>query len=520
MAWARGRTTGAVAAYENLCCSIGEKPADVALAWLLHNPAVAAPIIGPRTIDQLEGSLRALELRLDGDTLQRLDEIWPGPGGPAPEAYAWQTQTWRHTENTMTSEFDVKDLSLAEAGRRRIQWAELEMPVLRQIRERFAKEHPLKGTKVSACLHVTTETANLMRALQAGGAEVVLCASNPLSTQDDVAASLVTHDEIPVYAIKGEDNETYYKHIHAALDLEPQFTMDDGADLVSTLHKERRDLLEGMRGGTEETTTGVIRLRAMAADGALAYPIIAVNDAMTKHFFDNRYGTGQSTIDGIVRATNILIAGKTFVVAGYGWCGRGLAMRARGMGANVIVTEVEPLAALEAVMDGFRVMPMAEAAEVGDIFCTLTGDINVIDAHHFERMKDGAIVSNSGHFNVEVNIPALEAMAVEKRQPRPFIDQYILKDGRRINLLGEGRLINLAAAEGHPASVMAMSFANQALSLEYLMQHADELENRVYTIPEALDREIARLKLEAMGIRIDVLTEEQKTYLASWEEGT
>jgi adenosylhomocysteinase len=420
----------------------------------------------------------------------------------------------------MTVEFDVKDPKLAEGGRRRIQWAEKEMPVLRHIQERFAKELPLKGTKVSACLHVTTETANLMRTLQSGGADVVLAASNPLSTQDDVAASLVAHDEIPVYAIKGEDNETYYKHIHAALDIKPNFTMDDGADLVSTLHKDRRELLDNVRGGTEETTTGVIRLRAMANNGALEYPIIAVNDAMTKHFFDNRYGTGQSTIDGIVRATNILLAGKTFVVAGYGWCGRGLAMRARGMGANVIVTEVDPLAALEAVMDGFRVMPMEEAAPIGDIFCTLTGDINVIDQHHFDRMKDGAIVSNSGHFNVEVNIPSLESMAVEKRKPREFIEQYILPDGRSLNLLGEGRLINLAAAEGHPASVMDMSFANQALSLEYLFKHAEELENMVYTIPEDIDREIARMKLEEMGVEIDTLTEEQETYLASWEEGT
>jgi adenosylhomocysteinase len=374
--------------------------------------------------------------------------------------------------------------------------------------------------RVSACLHVTTETANLMRTLQMGGAESILCASNPLSTQDDVAASLVTHFEIPVFAIKGEDTETYYRHIHATLDNQPQVTMDDGADLVSTLHKDRRELLKGVTGGTEETTTGVIRLRAMAADGALAYPIIAVNDAMTKHFFDNRYGTGQSTVDGIVRATNILLAGKTFVIAGYGWCGRGLAMRARGMGANVIVTEVDPLAALEAVMDGFRVMPMNEAASIGDIFCTLTGDINVIDQQHFESMKDGAIVANSGHFNVEINIPALEEMATEKRMPRPFIEQYLLPNGRSINLLAEGRLINLAAAEGHPASVMDMSFANQALSLEYIQKHAGELENKVYTIPEAIDRQIAELKLQSMGIEIDVLTEEQKKYLASWEEGT
>jgi len=420
----------------------------------------------------------------------------------------------------MGEKFDVRDRKLAEGGRRRIEWAELEMPVLRGIRERFTKERPLEGTRVSACLHVTSETANLMRTLQAGGADTVLCASNPLSTQDDVAASIVTHFEIPVFAIKGEENVTYYKHIHAALDHQPHVTMDDGADLVSTLHKDRRDLLEGVRGGTEETTTGVIRLRAMAADGALAYPVIAVNDAMTKHFFDNRYGTGQSTVDGIVRATNILLAGKTFVVAGYGWCGRGLASRARGMGANVVVTEVSAMAALEAVMDGFRVMPMLEAARLGDIFCTVTGDINVVDRAHLEVMKDGAIIANSGHFNVEINIPALQEMSAEKLQVRPFVEQYTLKDGRRLNLLGEGRLVNLAAAEGHPASVMDMSFANQALSLEYLLQHADELENKVYTIPEAVDREIARLKLEAMGVRIDVLTDEQKRYLSSWEEGT
>jgi adenosylhomocysteinase len=420
----------------------------------------------------------------------------------------------------MSLEYDVRDLNLAEGGRRRIEWADHEMPVLRHVRERFAKEQPLKGTRVSACLHVTTETANLMRTLQIGGADTILCASNPLSTQDDVAASLVTHYEVPVYAIKGEDTETYYQHIHATLDNKPHITMDDGADLVSTLHKDRRETLDGVQGGTEETTTGVIRLRAMAADGALAYPIIAVNDAMTKHFFDNRYGTGQSTVDGIMRATNILIAGKTFVIAGYGWCGRGLAMRVRGMGANVIITEVDPLAALEALMDGFRVMPMIEAAPIGDIFCTLTGDINVIDRHHFDVMKDGAIVSNSGHFNVEINIPVLEEMADETRRPRQFVEQYILPDGRRINLLAEGRLINLAAAEGHPASVMDMSFANQALSLEYILQHSDELENKVYTIPEDIDREIARLKLETMDIKIDVLTEEQKKYLASWEEGT
>jgi adenosylhomocysteinase len=420
----------------------------------------------------------------------------------------------------MSQSHDVKDLRLAEGGRRRIEWAEQEMPVLRQIRERFEKERPLQGTRVSACLHVTTETANLMRTLQAGGADTVLTASNPLSTQDDVAASLVSHSEIPVFGIKGEDNTTYYKHIHATLDHRPHVTMDDGADLLSTLHKERRELLKEVVGGTEETTTGVIRLRAMAADKALAYPVIAVNDAMTKHFFDNRYGTGQSTVDGIVRATNILLAGKTFVVSGYGWCGRGLANRARGMGANVIVTEVDPLAALEAVMDGFRVLPMSQAAPIGDIFCTLTGDLHVLDKPHFEVMKDGAIVANSGHFNVEINIPALEQMAREKRRVREFVEQYLLPDGRRVNLLAEGRLVNLAAAEGHPASVMDMSFANQALALEYMVKHAGEMEGQVYPVPEVIDREIARLKLEAMGIRIDVLTEEQRKYLASWEEGT
>ena len=420
----------------------------------------------------------------------------------------------------MSDRFEVRDVSLADGGRRRLEWADDEMPVLRHIRERFAKERPLKGTRVAACLHVTSETANLMRTLQLGGADLVLCASNPLSTQDDVAASLVTHFEIPVFAIKGEDSATYYRHIHAALDHKPQITMDDGADLVSTLHKDRRDLLGGVRGGTEETTTGVIRLRAMAADGALGYPVIAVNDARTKHFFDNRYGTGQSTIDGIVRATNILLAGKVFVIAGYGWCGRGLASRARGMGANVVVTEVDPLPALEAVMDGFRVLPMLEAARIGDIFCTVTGDVHVIDRPHFEVMKDGAIVANSGHFNVEINIPALEALAVEKRKAREFVDQYRLPDGRRISVLGEGRLINLAAAEGHPASVMDMSFANQALSLEYLLSHAGELEKRVYTIPDEIDREIARLKLASMGMGIDSLTDEQRKYLTSWEEGT
>lgn len=416
--------------------------------------------------------------------------------------------------------YDVKDLKQADGGRLRIEWAEREMPVLRQIKERFSKERPLKGLRISACLHVTTETANLMKTLQAGGADVVITASNPLSTQDDVAASLVTHDEIPVYAIKGEDNIIYYKHINAALDHKPHFTMDDGADLVSVLHKDRRELLDGVLAGTEETTTGVIRLHAMAADKALNFPIIAINDALTKHFFDNRYGTGQSTLDGVIRATNVLLAGKVFVVAGYGWCGRGLASRAKGMGSDVIVTEVDPMKALEAVMDGFRVMPMEAAAKIGDFFVTVTGDINVIDKHHFELMKDGAIVANSGHFNVEINIPALAEMSKSKRLVRPFVDEYVLGDGRRIFILGEGRLINLAAAEGHPASVMDMSFANQALSLEYLCKNASKLENQVYSVPEEIDKNIAKLKLATMGIHIDSLTPQQVKYLGSWEEGT
>jgi adenosylhomocysteinase len=420
----------------------------------------------------------------------------------------------------MTVKCDVKDLGLAPKGKLRIEWAEQEMPVLRLIRQRFEKDKPLKGVRLSGCLHITTETASLALTLQAGGADVVLCASNPLSTQDDVAACLVAEYGIPAFAIKGEDNETYYRHISAALDHEPHLTMDDGADLVSTLHKERIELIDNVIGGTEETTTGVIRLRAMEKDGALRYPILAVNDADTKHFFDNRYGTGQSTIDGIVRATNVLLAGKTFVVGGYGWCSRGIAMRAQGMGANVIVTEVDPLRALEAVMDGFRVMPMLKAAEVGDIFVTSTGDLNVIDKPHIEVMKDGALLANSGHFNVEVNIPALEEMAVEKRRMRDFVDQYVMSDGRRISLLGEGRLINLAAAEGHPASVMDMSFANQALGSEYMVKQGKNLEKKVYSVPEEIDREIARLKLTAMGIEIDTLTDEQKRYLISWKEGT
>jgi adenosylhomocysteinase len=418
-------------------------------------------------------------------------------------------------------DYDIKDLDLAPAGRRRIEWAAREMPVLDLIRERFAKEKPLSGVRMSACLHITTETANLARTLQVGGAEVVLTASNPLSTQDDAAAALVSYYEIPVFAIKGEDNDTYYEHIHAALDHEPHITMDDGADLVSTLHQNRTELIGNVIGGTEETTTGVIRLRAMAKDGALAYPIIAVNDAMTKHLFDNRYGTGQSTMDGVVRATNVLVAGKNVVVAGYGWCSRGIAMRADGLGGNVIVTEVDPLRALEAVMDGFRVMPMAEAAPQGDIFITSTGDINVIDGRHFEVMKDGAIVANSGHFNVEINIPKLEEMAEQSpRRVRPFVDEYVLPDGRHIYLLAEGRLVNLAAAEGHPSAVMDMSFANQALCAEFMLNHAEELDQTVYDVPQEIDREIARLKLQAMGIEIDVLTAEQEEYLASWEAGT
>ena len=420
----------------------------------------------------------------------------------------------------MAKEYDVKDVSLADAGRRRIEWAEQEMPVLRLIRERFAEEKPLKGIRITACLHVTTETANLMRTLKAGGADVRLCASNPLSTQDDAAAALATLYDVPTFAIKGEDNDTYYRHIHQAVDHGPQLTMDDGADTVGVLHKDRTDLLEGIIGGTEETTTGVIRLRAMAADGVLRYPIVAVNDATTKHFFDNRYGTGQSTMDGILRSTNILVAGKTVVVGGYGWCSRGIAMRAEGLGANVIVTEINPLRALEAAMDGYRVMPMSEAAKIGDILITSTGNKNVIDRHHFEAMKDGAMVANSGHFNVEINIPALQELAVSVHEPRPFVQQFTLADGRRISLLGEGRLINLAAAEGHPSAVMDMSFANQALCAEHMVKHADELEKTVYPVPEEIDKMIAALKLTAMGIEIDVLTPQQAKYLASWEEGT
>ena len=416
--------------------------------------------------------------------------------------------------------YDVKDIKLAKEGALRIEWANQNMPVLNRIQKRFAKEKPLKGVRIGACLHVTTETASLMKTLKAGGAKVSLCASNPLSTQDDVAASLSKNDQIPVFAIKGENHKTYYAHINAVLDTQPQFTMDDGADLVSVLHTKRKELLAGVQGGTEETTTGIIRLRSMAADGVLKYPIIAVNDAQTKHFFDNRYGTGQSTIDGIIRATNRLLAGSHFVVCGYGWCGRGVAMRARGLGANVIVTEVDPLPALEAVMDGFTVMPIRKAARIGDFFCTLTGDINVIRQEHFATMKDGAIVANSGHFNVELDLDGLKKIAKSARVIRPFVEEYTLKDGRRINILGEGRLINLAAAEGHPSSVMDMSFANQALSIEYMVKLKKPLNKEVYAVPDKIDKMIAKEKLAAMGIAIDKLTAEQKKYLASWEMGT
>jgi len=417
-------------------------------------------------------------------------------------------------------EYDVKDLRLAKEGKLRIEWAKQSMPVLDRIKERFAKDKPLKGIRLGACLHVTTETAALMQTLKAGGARLGLCASNPLSTQDDVAASLVKHEKIPVFAIKGENNKTYYEHINAVIDLKPMYTMDDGADLVSILHSERKEFLDFVRGGTEETTTGIIRLRSMAAAGVLKYPIIAVNDANTKHLFDNRYGTGQSTIDGIIRATNRLLAGSRFVVCGYGWCGRGVAMRARGMGANVIVTEVAPLRALEAVMDGFSVMPIKEAAKIGDIFCTLTGNVNVLSKHHFKIMKDAAIVCNSGHFNVEIDLPGLESMTKRKRQIRPFTMEHVLKNGKRINVLADGRLINLAAAEGHPPSVMDMSFANQALSIEYMIKRDKTLPVEVYPVPSVIDKMIAKEKLAAMNIAIDTLTREQKKYLASWEMGT
>jgi len=415
---------------------------------------------------------------------------------------------------------DIKNIDLADLGKKRIEWANQSMKVLQLIRKEFIKKQPLKGTRIAACLHVTAETANLAITLRDGGAEVALCASNPLSTQDDVAASLVRDYNIPVFAIKGEDNETYYGHILACLDRRPHITMDDGADLVTTALTKRTDVLDGIIGGTEETTTGVIRLRAMAKQGVLRYPIVAVNDADTKHMFDNRYGTGQSTIDGIVRATNYLLAGSTFVIAGYGWCGRGLASRARGLGAEVIITEIDPTRALEAVMDGFRIMGMDQAAKIGDIFCTVTGNKNVIRKEHFETMKDGAIVSNSGHFNVEIDIPSLEKLSSSKRTTRPFVEEYTLRDGRKINLLGEGRLINLASAEGHPPSVMDMSFADQALSVEFLVKNHATLEKSVFPVPSDLDKRVAKLKLESMGIRIDKLTPEQEEYLASWNEGT
>ncbi len=417
-------------------------------------------------------------------------------------------------------QYDIRDISLADKGKKRTEWAFQSMPVLQAIRKRFISAQPLAGIRIAACLHVTTETANLMATLRDGGASVVLCASNPLSTQDDVAATLVRDYGIPVYAIKGENNEVYYSHIASALEHKPHITMDDGADLVTILHTKRQDLAAGVIGGTEETTTGVVRLRAMAKEGVLRYPVIAVNDALTKHFFDNRYGTGQSTIDGILRCTNVLLAGMNFVVAGYGWCGRGLAMRARGQGANVIVTEIDPIKAIEALMDGFRVMTMSEAAGIADIVVTVTGNRAVVAREHFERFKTGAILSNSGHFNVEIDIEALERMALSHRTVRDFVEEYVMKDGRRIYLLAEGRLINLAAGEGHPASVMDMSFANQALSVEYMIANHASLEKKVYAVPEPIDKDVARLKLEAMGIDIDRLTPEQEAYLASWSEGT
>jgi adenosylhomocysteinase len=419
-----------------------------------------------------------------------------------------------------TKRHDVKDLGLAPEGVRRIMWADRQMPVLAAIRERFEAEQPLSGFRISACLHVTSETANLMRTLKAGGADVVLCASNPLSTQDDVAAALVDEFDVSVFAIKGEDNDTYYRHIEAAVDHKPQLTMDDGADVIGVLHKARREQLGDVIAGMEETTTGVIRLKAMEADGALAFPVIAVNDARTKHLFDNRYGTGQSTIDGIIRATNVLLAGKRFVVAGYGWTGRGVAMRARGMGSHVIVAEVDPMRALEALMDGYEVMPMSQAASIGDIFCTATGDKHVLAREHVELMKEGAILCNTGHFNVEIDIAALRSLAVETREARRFVEEFTLADGRRLYLLAEGRLVNISAAEGHPAIVMDMSFANQALSTEWAVGHAASLERKVYPVPREIDEEIARLKLATMGVTIDQLTEEQAKYLASWDEGT
>ena len=415
---------------------------------------------------------------------------------------------------------DVKDIKLADKGRLRLEWAEKSMPVLTLIRERFAKEKPLKGVRLAACLHVTTETAALMRTLQAGGAELALCASNPLSTQDDVAAALVQEFGVPTFAIKGEDSKTYYRHIESVLETRPQLTMDDGADLVSTIHSKHKELIPAIIGGTEETTTGVIRLRSMADHGVLAYPIVAVNDAQTKYLFDNRYGTGQSTVDGIIRATNRLLAGSLFVVAGYGWCGRGVAMRARGHGARVVICEVDPLKALEAVMDGYEVMPMAQAARLGDFFCTLTGDLNVIRLEHMEKMKDGAVICNSGHFDVELDLKALRAAAKKRREIRDFVEEFTLAGGKRVYVLAEGRLVNLGAAEGHPSAVMDMSFANQALCAEYMVRAAAKLQRQVYPVPPEIDREIARLKLAAMGIKIDRLTAEQRKYLASWEMGT
>jgi adenosylhomocysteinase len=430
------------------------------------------------------------------------------------------TETRRGAHVTTTSDHDIRDIALAPEGVLRIEWADMHMPVLAAIRDRFAAERPLEGVRISACLHVTTETANLMRTLKAGGADIVLCASNPLSTQDDVAAALVAEYRVRVYAVKGEDEQTYYRHINAAVDHRPNITMDDGADVIGVLHGERPDMAADIIGGTEETTTGVIRLKALEAEGRLMFPLIAVNEANTKHMFDNRYGTGQSTLDGILRATNILIAGSTVCVVGYGWCGRGLAMRMKGHGADVVVLEVDPLRALEAVMDGFRVMPIAEAAKVARLFVTATGDIHVIRREHFELMPDGAIVANTGHFNVEIDIPALEELAVRKRTVRPYVDEYTLADGRRIYLLAEGRLVNLSAAEGHPAAVMDMSFANQSLSAEYLVGHHAELGKKVYGVPDQIDAEIARLKLATMGVDIDTLTEEQAAYLASWDQGT
>jgi adenosylhomocysteinase len=421
---------------------------------------------------------------------------------------------------TISTHGDVKDISLAARGKDRIEWAAKEMPVLRLIRERFAKDLPLKGIRMAGCLHITTETANLAITLKAGGADLVLCASNPLSTQDDVAAALVSEYGIPTFAIKGEDEQTYYRHINAVLDRKPQMTMDDGCDLVSTIHTTRTDLIPGIIGGLEETTTGVIRLHSMEKSGVLKFPVLAVNDSDTKHLFDNRYGTGQSSIDAIIRSTNILLAGRTVVVFGYGWCGRGVASRAHGLGSNVVVTEVDPTRALEAVMDGYRVMPGVEAAAIGDILITVTGDINVIDRAHLEAMKDGAIIANSGHFNDEINIPVLEEIATAKRRIRDFVDEYTYPDGRHVHLLAEGRLVNLSAAEGHPASVMDMSFANQALGSEYMLNSAKDMQPHVYTLPAELDKEIARLKLHAMGVRIDTLTPEQDKYLNSWESGT